>query len=208
MVAYELASGDLHVFSAKAVILATADGQGLQAHLERAHPHRRRHGPGLPARASAGDMESTVSPDQGLHRLGSCCRRRLAVRAASCVTRTASPSWSATPPPSRPRGARHVPRNPYRVRQGRGCGPKADHVYSTYAPAARQSMPAAGHRRIRPHLCRGRALTPIRCRCTRPRTTRWAGFPPRSTPRCLHDDDHIVPAFMPPVRSPACGARG
>ena len=55
VVAYELATGEIHVFQAKSVVLATGGaGQDLQDDLQRAHPHGRRHGAGVPPRHPAG----------------------------------------------------------------------------------------------------------------------------------------------------------
>ncbi len=71
VVAYELATGEIHVFAAKAVVVATGGfGKGLQDDLERAHSHRRRHGivwrKGLPLE----DMEFFQFHPTGLAGLG------------------------------------------------------------------------------------------------------------------------------------------
>lgn len=51
VVAYELATGEIHVFHGKAIVLATGDsGPHVQDHLQRTHADRRRHRHRLPQR--------------------------------------------------------------------------------------------------------------------------------------------------------------
>ncbi len=68
VVAYELATGDVHVFRAKSRRLRLRrQRQVLQGHLQRAHPDRRRPGRRVPPRAAAGGHGVLpVPPDRHL----------------------------------------------------------------------------------------------------------------------------------------------
>ena len=98
VVAYELATGELHVFSAKSVDLRVRRlRQGLPDHVQRAHPDRRRRWASSGARACRWRTWSSSSSTRPAWRGSAyCCPRPPAVRAASCATRTTSASWSGT----------------------------------------------------------------------------------------------------------------
>ncbi len=100
VVAYELATGDLHVFTTKAVPLRH---RRLRARCSRSPrtPHSLTgDGPGAalpPGHPDAGHGVLPVPPHRASTSSASCCPRRPGARAASCATPTASASWSATP---------------------------------------------------------------------------------------------------------------
>jgi succinate dehydrogenase / fumarate reductase flavoprotein subunit len=74
VVAYELATGELHVFRAKAVVFCTGGlRQDVQDHLQRPRPHRRRPRGLLPARrAHGGHGVLPVPPHRPLPASGCC----------------------------------------------------------------------------------------------------------------------------------------
>ena len=103
VVSYELATGEIHVFQAKSVVFATGGAGKVFKTTSNAHTltgdgmgiaFRR----GLPA---GGHGVLPVPPDRPGRPGHPPLRGRARRRRASCATRTASASWSATPRPSR-----------------------------------------------------------------------------------------------------------
>ena len=114
--------------------------QGLQDHVQRAHPDRRRHGRSSTARACRWrTWSSSSSTRPAWPGSASCSPRPPAARAASCATPPASASWSATPRPSRTsRRATWWPaRWCRRCARAAAPGPHRDYVYLdlTHLPA-------------------------------------------------------------------------
>src|SRR3954454_12211300 len=102
LVAYELATGDLHVFHTKAALFATG-GYGRMFKVSSNAVTLTGDGPGVLYRRGIPmqDMEFFQFHPTGIYKLGILSRRRHAAKAASCATPTTSGSWSATPQPSR-----------------------------------------------------------------------------------------------------------
>ena len=103
VVAYELATGELHVFHAKAVIFATGGFGKVFKTTSNAHTLT---GDGMGIAWRQGlpleDMEFFQFHPTGPGQAGHPAHRGArAARAASCSTARASASWSATPRPSR-----------------------------------------------------------------------------------------------------------
>ena len=135
--------------------------QDLQDHLQRAHPHRRRHGRRLPPGLPLEDMEFFQFHPTGLAGLGILLSE--AARGEGGILRNADGErfmerYAPTIKDLAPRDivARSMANE---VREGRGAG-------RTRTTSARPDPPragadrrqAAGHHRVRPHLPRRRAL--------------------------------------------------
>ena len=124
-----------------------------------------------------------------------------AARAASCATRTASGSWSATRPPSRT--SRRATSSParWRTRSARAAAPGRTRTTCcstcTHLRARADRRQAARHHRVRPHLPGRRAVHRAGAGPSRPRTTRWAASRPTSRARCCATTTDVVPG---PVR--------
>ena len=200
VVAYELATGELHVFQAKSVVFATGGFGKVFKTTSNAHTLT---GDGMGDRlpqgpAAGGHGVLPVPPDRpgrprhpahrGRPRRGRhpAQRRRRALHGALRAHHQG------------PRAARHGRpgdghRGPRGPRRGPGQGLRAPRPDPPAGRADRRQ--AAGHHRVRPHLPRRRAATPSRSRSSRPRTTRWAASRPTSTPEVLRDNDHVVPGL-------------
>ena len=186
---YELATGEIHVFQAKAVVFATGGFGKVFKTTSNAHTLT---GDGMGIIFRKGlpleDMEFYQFHPTGLAGLGILLTEGARGEGGSCATPTASGSWSATPPPSRT--SRRATSSPARwcmeVLEGRGAGPNKDYVLLDCTHLRRRGArgQAARHHRVRPHLPGRRPGAPSRCRSTRPRTTRWAASRPTSTARC------------------------
>ena len=102
VVAYELATGELHVFRAKAVLFATG-GYGRMFRVSSNAHALTGDGPAVVLRRGIPleDMEMFQFHPTACTSSACCCPRRRAARAASFATRTASGSWSGTRPRSR-----------------------------------------------------------------------------------------------------------
>ena len=103
IVAYELATGELHVFRAKTVVFATG-GYGRMFRVTSNAHALTGDGPAVVWRRGIPleDMEMFQFHPTGLREAGGAAQRGRARRGGrSCSTRTASGSWSATPPRSR-----------------------------------------------------------------------------------------------------------
>ncbi len=102
VVAYELATGDLHVFQGKSIVFATGGFGKIFKTTSNAHTLTG-DGVGIIWRKGLPleDMEFYQFHPTGLAGLASCFLRLLAVRAESCATHPASASWSVTHQPSR-----------------------------------------------------------------------------------------------------------
>lgn len=102
VIAYELATGEIHVFHAKSIVFATGGSGRMYKTTSNAHTLT---GDGLgiifrkACRSRTWNSINSIRRDWPDSAFSS--RRRSAVRAASCATSTASASWSGTHPPSR-----------------------------------------------------------------------------------------------------------
>ena len=132
VVAYELATGDIHVFHAKAIVLATGGSGRMYKTTSNAHTLT---GDGLGIVFRKGlpleDMEFTSSIRPGWPGSASRSPRRFAARVAGCSTARASGSRNAcaptiVDPPLRDIVARSMV---LEVLEGRGAGPRKDYVY-------------------------------------------------------------------------------
>ena len=133
VVAYELATGEIHVFRAKSVLFATGGyGRMFKVTLERARPHRRRTGGRVPPRGLRWrTWSSSSSTRPGSTRWGSCSPRRCAARAASCSTSDGERFMERYAPTIKDLAPRDmVSRAIYQeIKEGRGVGPNGDAVY-------------------------------------------------------------------------------
>ncbi len=191
VVAYDLATGELHVFQAKAVIFATGGFGKVYKTTSNAHTLTG-DGVGIIWRKGLPleDMEFFQFHPTGLAGPGHPALRGRPRRGRDpAQLRAASASWSATRRPSRTslpatssRAAwrNEVARGP---RRGPEQGLRAPRHHPPRAPRVIDDE-AARHHRVRAHLPRRRARTPSPCPCCRPRTTRWAASRPTSRPRC------------------------
>ena len=102
VVAYELATGELHVFQAKAIIFATGGFGKIFKTTSNAHTLTG-DGIGIIWRRACRwrTWSSSSSTRPASPASASSSPRAPAARARSCATPRASASWSATPPPSR-----------------------------------------------------------------------------------------------------------
>ena len=100
MVAYELATGELHVFRAKSVLFATGGYGRMFKVSSNAHALT---GDGLAVAYRRGipleDMEFFQFHPTGIYKLGILLCEAGRGEGGSCSTGRASGSWSATPPP-------------------------------------------------------------------------------------------------------------
>ena len=188
--------------------------QGLQDHLQRPHPHRRRHGRRRGARAcrwrtwSSSSSTRPASPASA-----SCSPRPPAARAASCATPTASASWSATRPPSRT--SRRATSSPAsmanEVREGRGAGPEQGLRAAstcTHLAAGAASTPS----------CRTSPSSPAPTSASSPYTEpvpviptahyAMGGIPTNVEAEVLRDNTDVVPACTPPARCACVSVHG
>ena len=109
VVAYELATGELHVFRAKAVLFATGGyGRMFKVSVQRPRPHRRRPRGRVPARHPArGHGVLPVPSDRPVQARASCSRRPRAARARSCEQGRRAVHGALRPDDQGPRAARH-----------------------------------------------------------------------------------------------------
>ncbi len=206
VVAYELATGEIH-FQAKSVVFATG-GTGKvfkttsNAHTLTGDGMGVAFRPGIPLE----DMEFFQFHPTGLAGLGILLSE--AARGEGGILRNSDGErfmerYAPTIKDLAPRDivARSMANE---VREGRGAGPNKDYVLLDLTHRARaHRRQAARHHRVRPHLPRCGALHRA-VRSTRPRTTPWAGCRRTSRPRCCANNTEVVPGCMPPARSPAC----
>ena len=202
VVAYELATGEIHVFQAKSVVFATGGFGKVFKTTSNAHTltgdgmgvvWRR----GLPLE----DMEFYQFHPTGLAGLGILLTE--AARGEGGILRNGEGErfmerYAPTIKDLAPRdmvAAVDVQRGPRGPRRRSEQGLRAARPHPPRAGADRRQ--AARHHRVRPHLPRRRARTPSRCRSTRPRTTRWAASRPTSTTEVLRDNTRRRPR---PVR--------
>ena len=133
VVAYELATGEIHVFRAKSVVFATGGFGKVYKTTSNAHSPATASGSSTVTGFPGGHGVLPVPPDRPGPGSGCCSPRAPAARAASHATRTASGSWSATHPPSGPGAARHGRPGDGSggARGGRGAGPDSTTSTST-----------------------------------------------------------------------------
>ena len=101
VIAYELATGDIHVFHAKAIVIGTGGSGRIYKTTSNAHTLT---GDGIGIVFRNGlpleDMEFFQFHPTGRPGWASSFPKRCAARAAACSTARANASWSATRPPS------------------------------------------------------------------------------------------------------------
>ena len=207
-VAYELATGEIHVFQAKSVVFATGGFGRVFKTTSNAHTLT---GDGMAIVYRQGlpleDMEFYQFHPTGLAGLGVLLTE--GARGEGGILRNASGErfmerYAPTIKDLAPRDmvARAMVQE---VREGRGAGPDKDYVYLdlTHLPAAQIEDEAARHHRVLPHLPR-----------RRPDHRAGAGLPDRalrdgrhpdrtSTPRCCATTSTSSPACTPPASAPA-----
>ena len=199
VVAYELATGELHVFSAKSVILATGGFGKVFKTTSNAHTLTG-DGMGLVLRRGLPleDMEFYQFHPTGLHRLGILLSE--AARGEGGILRNYDGErfmerYAPTIKDLAPRDM--VARAIYtEVRQGRGCGPNADHVLLDLTHLPREQIDsklpditefARTYLGVEPYT----EPVPIYP------TAHYAmgGVPTTVTAEVLRDNDHIVPGL-------------
>ena len=175
--------------------------QGLQDDVERAHPHRRRHGHRLAQGPAAGGHGVLPVPPDRPGR-----PRHPAVRGGArrgrhpAQHRRRALHGALRADHQGPRAARH--RRPVDGQRG-ARGPRLRARTRTTSPrpdpprARAHRREAPRHHRVRPHLPRRRALHRAGPGLSRPRTTRWAASRPTSRARCCANNDRRRPR---PVR--------
>ena len=189
VVAYELATGEIHVFHAKSVILATGGFGKVFKTTSNAHTLT---GDGMGIVSGAGlpleDMEFFQFHPTGLAGLGILLSE--AARGEGGILRNSEGErfmerYAPTIKDLAPRDmvARAMATE---VREGRGGGPgQGLRLPRPDAPAARsRSTPSCRTSPSSPAPTSASSPTPSRSRSTRPRTTRWAASRPTSRARC------------------------
>ncbi len=178
VVAYELATGELHVFRAKSVLFATGGYGRMFRVSSNAHALT---GDGLvgrvptrdPARRTWSSSSSTRPASTG----SACCSPRgRAARARSCGTVTASGSWSATPRRSRtsPRGTSSPARSTRRSGRDEVSVRRATTSTSTSRTWIRRSSRRSCRISRSSPACTSRSSRRgSRCRSNPRRITRW-----------------------------------
>ncbi|GMA94322.1 hypothetical protein GCM10025881_11460 [Pseudolysinimonas kribbensis] len=188
IVAYELASGEIHIFQAKSIIFATGGFGKIYKTTSNAHTLTG-DGVGIIWRKGLPleDMEFFQFHPTGLAGLGILLTEGRAARARSCATPPASGSWSATPPRSKTWHRATSSRAAWCRRSRRAAAPVRTRTTCcwtarTWAPRCwRPSCPTSPSSRA-PTSVSTRSTSP--CRSCRPRTTRWAASRPTSRARC------------------------
>jgi succinate dehydrogenase / fumarate reductase, flavoprotein subunit len=172
--------------------------QGLQDHLQRAHPHRRRHGHRLAQGPAAGGHGVLPVPPDRPGRPGVLLTEGARGEGGILRNASASASWSATPRPSRtsPRATWSPGRWCRRCARAAAPGPNKDYVYLdlTHLPPEQIEAKLPDITEFaRTYL--GVDPSPSWCRSSPPRTTRWAASRPTSRPRSCADNEHVIPGL-------------
>ena len=183
VVAFDIDSGELHIFRANAVLFATG-GFGRMFQVTSNAITLTGDGPailwrnGLPLQ----DMEFFQFHPTGIYKLGILITEGVRGEGVGCCATTrASASWSATPRTSRiwrPVMSCRVWAIVRRIQRGSRHRRKALHPPRRDAARKRDHRAASSrHRRFHPHIPGGSTRSRTRFRCNRPRTTRWAVYP-------------------------------
>ena len=198
VVAYELATGELHVFQAKAIIFATGGFGKIYKTTSNAHTLTG-DGVGIIWRKGLPleDMEFFQFHPTGLAGLGILLTE--AARGEGAILRNGEGErfmerYAPTIKDLAPRDI--VARCMAQRGRARAAAPAAQglRLPRHHPPRARgdrrRSCPTSPSSRA-PTSASSR--TPSRCPCCRPRTTRWAASRPTSTPRCCATTPTVVP---------------
>ena len=194
VVAYELATGEIHVFQAKSVVFATGGFGKVFKTTSNAHTLT---GDGMAIVCRAGlpleDMEFYQFHPTGLAGLGVLLTE--GARGEGGILRNAAGErfmerYAPTIKDLAPRDmvSRAMVQE---VREGRGAGPHKDYVLPRPHPPAgasrsRRSCPTSPSS---PAPTWASTRSPSWCRCSRPRTTRWAASRRTSNAEVLRDND-------------------
>ena len=209
VVAYELATGAIHVFQAKSVVLATGGFGKVFKTTSNAHTLTG-DGMGIVWRKGLPleDMEFFQFHPTGLAGLGILLSE--AARGEGGILRNsdgravhgALRPHVEGPRPARRGRAGHGERGARgpRGRAGQGLRPARPHPPRA-APTSTPSCPTSPSSRAPTSAS---SPTRSRCRCSRPPTTRWAACRRTSRPRCSRTTTPSSPACTPPARWPAC----
>ena len=200
VVAYELATGDLHVFQSKAVIFATGGFGKIYKTTSNAHTLTG-DGVGIVWRKGLPleDMEFFQFHPTGLAGLGilltegargeGAILRNVSRRALHGALRADHQGPRAARHRQPLHGCRRSPRAAARARTATTCCWTAP----TSAPrCSRRSCPTSPSSRA-PTWASTRSSS--RCRSCRPRTTRWAASRPTTTPQVLSNNTTVVPGL-------------
>ncbi len=208
VVAYELATGEIHVFQAKSVVFATGGVGKVFKTTSNAHTLT---GDGMAVTYNRGipleDMEFFQFHPTGLAGLGILLSE--AARGEGAILRNSEGErfmerYAPTIKDLAPRDivARSMANE---VREGRGAGPNKDyvlldltHLEPSHIDEKRPTSPSS------PAPTSVSSPTRSRCRSSRPRTTRWAAFRRTSPPRCSPTTTPSSPASSPPASARAC----
>ncbi len=209
VVAYELATGEIHVFHAKSVIFATGGAGKIFKTTSNAHTLTG-DGMGIVFRKGLPleDMEFFQFHPTGLAGLGILLTE--GARGEGAILRNSEGErfmerYAPTIKDLAPRDivARSMANE---VREGRGCGPNKDYVLLdlTHLEPAHidAKLPditefARTYLGVEPGHRAGAGPA-------RPRTTRWAASRPTSRPRCCATTPRSCPGCTPPASAPAC----
>jgi succinate dehydrogenase / fumarate reductase flavoprotein subunit len=199
VVAYELATGELHVFSAKSVILATGGFGKVFKTTSNAHTLTG-DGMGLVLRRGLPleDLEFYQFHPTGLHKLGILLSE--AARVEGGILRASNgerfmeryaPTVKDLAPPDVVARAIYT-----EVRQGRGCGPHADHVFLDLTHLPREQidgkLPDVAEL-ARTYLGVDPYTEPVPVHPTAHYA--MGGVPTTTASEVLRDNDHIVPGL-------------
>ena len=163
VVAYELATGEIHVFQAKSVIYASG-GTGKffkvtsNAHTLTGDGQAACYRRGLPLE----DMEFFQFHPTGIWRMGILLTEGARGEGGILRNKDGERFMEKYAPVMKDLASRDVvSRSIYtEIREGRGCGPEGDHVYLdlTHLPPEQLDAKLPGHHRVRAHVPRHRAL--------------------------------------------------
>ena len=202
VVAYELATGELHVFQAKAVIFATGGFGKIFKTTSNAHTLTG-DGVGIVWRKGLPleDMEFFQFHPTGLAGLGILLSEARPRRGRHPAQRRRRALHGALRPDHQgPRAARHRRplRWPTRSREGRGAGPQQGLRAARPAPTSAPRYSTTKLPDITEFARTYLGVEPVHragAGHARPRTTRWAASRPTSRPRCWRNNTDVVPGL-------------
>lgn len=206
VVAYELATGEIHVFQAKSIIFASG-GTGKffkvtsNAHTLTGDGQAAAYRRGLPLE----DMEFFQFHPTGIWRMGILLTEGARGEGGILRNKDGERFMEKYAPVMKDLASRDVvSRSIYtEIREGRGCGPDGDHVYldlthlprSSWTPSSRTSPSSRGP-------TSASSPTRTRSRSSRPRTTPWAASRPTSRVRSFRTTPPSCRACTRPARWP------